>query len=118
MSVTPHNHNMYAVIGLYTGREDNAFWRQKDGEIEIAGGKSIGVGDAETLGRDIIHSVLNPINKKTAAIHVYGGDLMSPLNDRMQWDAETLKPAPLDMDDVKHRFAEFGQRYDQWEKQA
>ena len=28
MTLRPHNHNMWAVIGLYTGREDNIFWRR------------------------------------------------------------------------------------------
>ncbi len=27
MTLMPHNHNMWAVIGIYTGREDNIFWR-------------------------------------------------------------------------------------------
>ena len=28
MTVMPHNHQMWAVIGIYTGREDNVFWRR------------------------------------------------------------------------------------------
>jgi len=28
MTLMPHNHNMWAVIGIYTGREDNIFWRR------------------------------------------------------------------------------------------
>ena len=28
MTVMPHNHNMWAVIGIYTGREDNILWRR------------------------------------------------------------------------------------------
>jgi len=36
MTLLPHNHNMWAVIGIYTGREDNIFWRRIEGE---AGGK-------------------------------------------------------------------------------
>ena len=28
MTIMPHNHNMWAVIGVYTGREDNIFWRR------------------------------------------------------------------------------------------
>jgi predicted metal-dependent enzyme (double-stranded beta helix superfamily) len=28
MSLMPHDHQMYAVIGIYTGREDNVFWRR------------------------------------------------------------------------------------------
>ena len=28
MTIMPHNHQMWAVIGIYTGREDNIFWRR------------------------------------------------------------------------------------------
>jgi predicted metal-dependent enzyme (double-stranded beta helix superfamily) len=28
MNLLPHNHQMWAVIGIYTGREDNIFWRR------------------------------------------------------------------------------------------
>ena len=28
MTIMPHNHNMWAVIGVYCGREDNIFWRR------------------------------------------------------------------------------------------
>ena len=27
MTAMPHNHHMWAVIGMYGGREDNIFWR-------------------------------------------------------------------------------------------
>ena len=41
MALHPHNHEMWAVIGIYTGREDNIFWRRlKDadgGKIEAVG---------------------------------------------------------------------------------
>src|SRR6266852_8123628 len=41
MTVMPHNHEMWAVIGVYTGREDNIFWRRvpgcSDGKVEAAG---------------------------------------------------------------------------------
>ena len=32
MTLVPHNHNMWAVIGVYTGREDNIFWRRLKGD--------------------------------------------------------------------------------------
>ena len=61
MTIMPHNHLMWAVIGIYTGREDNIFWRRlPEGNgcrIEAAGAKSLGAGDVEPLGRDIIHTV-------------------------------------------------------------
>ena len=31
MTIMPHNHSMWAVIGIYTGREDNIFWRRLPG---------------------------------------------------------------------------------------
>src|SRR5215469_1568487 len=41
MVIMPHNHAMWAVIGVYSGREDNIFWRRlpavADGKIEAAG---------------------------------------------------------------------------------
>ena len=30
MTIMPHDHQMWAVIGIYTGREDNIFWRRLD----------------------------------------------------------------------------------------
>jgi hypothetical protein len=44
MMVMPHNHRMWAVIGIYSGREDNIFWRRIPGapnRIEAAGAKSL-----------------------------------------------------------------------------
>ena len=36
MALMPHNHQMFAVIGIYAGREDNIFWRRKERTIEAA----------------------------------------------------------------------------------
>ena len=79
MTLMPHNHRMWAVIGIYTGREDNIFWRR----VARAAGsrprapRRCREGDAVPLGRDIIHSVTNPIPRLTGAIHVYGGDFFA-----------------------------------------
>jgi predicted metal-dependent enzyme (double-stranded beta helix superfamily) len=111
MSLMPHDHQMYAVIGIYTGREDNVFWRRRGAVIEAAGAKSLGVGDVATLGRDIIHSVLNPIGKMTCAIHVYGGDFFDPPQPRSEWDHETLEERPWDIDKVRLLFSDAERRY-------
>lgn len=91
MTIMPHNHEMWANIGVYTGREDNIFWRRmpeaEGGKIEAAGAKSLEKQDATTLGRDIIHSVTNPLSKLTGAIHIYGGDFFHV--ERSEWDPET-----------------------------
>lgn len=104
MSLLPHNHNMWAVIGIFAGREDNVFWRRTEGTIEAAGAHSMGVSDVVPLGRDIIHSVLNPIGKMTRAIHVYGGDFFDPPRPRSEWDHETLTERPWDMDNTRRTF--------------
>lgn len=99
MTVMPHNHEMWAVIGIYTGREDNIFWRRikdaPDGRIEAAGARSLCKGDVVPLGRDIVHNVTNPIPRLTGAIHVYGGDFFEV--ERSEWDAESLTERPYDM---------------------
>ena len=99
MTIMPHNHEMWAVIGVYTGREDNIFWRrladQADGKVEAAGARSLGARDAVPLGRDIIHSVTNPLGRLTAAIHVYGGDFFA--TPRSEWDPEDLREQSYDV---------------------
>jgi len=54
MTIMPHNHTMWAVIGIYTGREDNIFWRRvanaPEGLVEAAGAKAISERDAVPLG--------------------------------------------------------------------
>ena len=103
MTIMPHDHRMWAAIGVYTGREDNIFWRRVTGDprglVEAAGAKSLGVGCAEPLGRDVIHSVTNPLGRLTAAIHVYGGDFYGA--KRSDWDPENL--LERDYDFALHR---------------
>ena len=117
MTLLPHNHNMFAVIGIYGGREDNVFWRRladvAEGEaaIEAAGADSMGSGQVATLGPEIIHSVANPIAKLTSALHVYGGDFFEPPVPRSQWDHESLVEQPWNMDDTRATFRNAETRY-------
>ncbi|HLK54135.1 MAG TPA: hypothetical protein VKU42_11810 [Candidatus Angelobacter sp.] len=107
MNLLPHNHQMWAIIGLYTGREDNIFWRRVPGNkglVEAAGARALREKDAEPLGRDIIHSVSNPIPKLTGALHVYGGDFFAA--DRSEWDAETLLEQQCNGEKMVRRFEE------------
>ena len=41
MMLLPHNHNMWASIGIYTGREDNIIWRARANAVEAAGAASL-----------------------------------------------------------------------------
>ena len=107
MNLLPHNHQMWAIVGLYTGREDNIFWRRvpgSNGLVEAAGARALREKDAEPLGRDIIHSVSNPIPKLTGALHVYGGDFFGV--PRSEWDAETLLEQQCNGEKMARRFEE------------
>ncbi|RZI39980.1 hypothetical protein EGT07_26150 [Herbaspirillum sp. HC18] len=111
MVLMPHNHQMFAVIGIYSGREDNIFWRRTATTIEAASARSLGIGDVAALGRDTIHSVLNPIGKMTCAIHVYGGDFFAPDEPRSEWEHENLVERPWDVERVKSLFCEAETRF-------
>jgi predicted metal-dependent enzyme (double-stranded beta helix superfamily) len=106
MTIMPHDHRMWAVIGIYTGREDNIYWRRlpsdADREIEAAGARSLCRGDCTPMGPDIIHSVTNPIPRLTGAIHVYGGDFLK--QERTEWDPETLHERPYDVAKARQLF--------------
>jgi len=110
MTLMPHDHRMAAAIGIYTGREDNIFWRRvgagedgAGGRIEAAGAKALCARDCAVLGRDIIHSVTNPIPRLTGAIHVYwGGDFLG--TGKSEWDPETLRERPYDREKAMRLF--------------
>src|SRR5260370_37313234 len=95
MTIMPHNHQMWAVIGIYTGREDNIFWRRvpggRGGKLEAAGAMALSARDAHPLGDNIIHSVTNPIARLTGAIHAYGGDFFGA--DRSERGPGTIEAA-------------------------
>jgi predicted metal-dependent enzyme (double-stranded beta helix superfamily) len=106
MVLMPHNHEMWAVIGIYAGREDNILWRRladdADGRIEAAGAKSLAPKDVIAFGPDVIHSVTNPLDRVTGAIHVYGGDFFAA--PRSEWDHESLVEKPYDIEAVLKKF--------------
>ena len=95
----PHNHLVWAEIGVYSGREDNIFWRRvaPEGtrEIEVIGAASLTAGSCCSLEADAIHSVNNPLDRTTGSLHVYGGALAEG-PPRSMWDGETLREMPLD----------------------
>ncbi|HEX6155996.1 MAG TPA: hypothetical protein VFZ54_08230 [Burkholderiales bacterium] len=108
MTIYPHNHRMWAVIGVYTGREDNIFWRRKERKVEAAGAQALCERDAVPLGPDIIHSVTNPIPRLTGAIHVYGGDFFGA--ERSEWDPETLLEGRYDAQKTMRHFEQANAR--------
>lgn len=97
-----HDHNMWATIGIYGGREDNQFFRRlDDGRIEPHTGRTITTTDAILLGSDVVHSVTNPTREWTAALHVYGGEFFT--TPRTMWNKDTGEPMNFDSDFVKEK---------------
>ena len=84
----PHNHKMWAVIGVYDGQELNRFFRYEDGELHEQGERLLEEGDVTVLGAEAIHSIANPLLTESAAIHVYGGDLVGR-SQRSMWNPHT-----------------------------
>jgi predicted metal-dependent enzyme (double-stranded beta helix superfamily) len=111
MTLLPHDHRMWAAIAVYVGREDNAFFRRVPddrGHLAETGGKVLDEGHVLLLGDDAIHSVHNPLERLTAAIHVYGGDFVR--EPRSQWGPGELEEHPYDLDFVMREFAEANAR--------
>ena len=94
MNLMPHNHRMWANIGIYTGREDNILWRKSETGIGAHEARALFKGDAVALPADVIHSVTNPLPRYTGGIHIYGGDFFDM--KRSHWNPETLAEEPSD----------------------
>jgi predicted metal-dependent enzyme (double-stranded beta helix superfamily) len=106
MFLLPHDHRMWAAIGVYAGTEDNVFFRRVPDDrvhIEETGAKELETGEVLLLGDDAIHSVENSRDRVTAAIHVYGGDFFD--EPRSQWGPGPAVEQPFDIDFVNQEFA-------------
>jgi len=102
MRIYPHDHRMWAAIGIYEGQEDNAFYRRSGpGEKTLV---ELVTGDTVVLGDDTIHGVANSRQGLTGAIHVYGGDFVN--QPRSQWGPGPVEERPYDIDDARRQFAE------------
>ncbi len=108
MNLMPHNHLMWASIGIYTGREDNIFWKETPDGIRAFGAEALFVKDTAMLPEDALHSVTNPLQRFTGGIHIYGGDFFN--TTRSQWDPETLEEEPSDGDRIRRIFQRENER--------
>jgi predicted metal-dependent enzyme (double-stranded beta helix superfamily) len=108
MVIQPHDHRMWAVIGIYGGREVNTFFRRGEHGLTRHGIKELSTGDTAPLGAAIIHAVTNPLDQLTGAIHVYGGDFFG--TPRSEWDPSTLEEHPYDVAHTLRVFEESNAR--------
>ena len=108
MNLMPHDHLMWANIGIYAGREDNIFWRRTEGAIEAYGADALFEKDTAALPVDALHSVTNPLLRFTGGIHIYGGDFFN--TTRSQWNPETLSEEPSDGAVIRRMFEQENRR--------
>jgi len=107
--LVPHDHLMWASIGVYSGREDNIMWRRSGGKIKATTAASVGAKEVFSLPSDAIHSVANPVEAYTAAIHVYGGNLAA--TRRSQWDPLSHHEEPFDLEEGRRILNEADRRF-------
>jgi predicted metal-dependent enzyme (double-stranded beta helix superfamily) len=108
MSLPAHDHRMWALIGVFAGREDNIHWHRTVGRLQAHGAAVLFPGDVAALPADAIHSVTNPLTRFTSGIHIYGGDFFA--TPRSQWDPESLVEAPSDGAAIRAMFERENQR--------
>jgi predicted metal-dependent enzyme (double-stranded beta helix superfamily) len=109
MALNPHEHRMFAVIGMYGGQEDNAFYRRSPTGLQAAGGKELPAGDVLVMGDDVIHSVANSREEFAVALHVYGGDFFT--GARSEWDFDTFEERPRDFERTRRLFEAANDRW-------
>jgi predicted metal-dependent enzyme (double-stranded beta helix superfamily) len=110
MTLYPHDHRMWAVIGLYGGEEQNAFYRRSSAGLQRAGGKELTRRDTVLLGEDVIHAVTNARSIPAEAIHIYGGDFFA--TPRSEWDPTTLEEREFQVENALQVFAEANARWE------
>jgi predicted metal-dependent enzyme (double-stranded beta helix superfamily) len=102
MVFKPHDHRMWAVIGIYGGLEQNIFYHRSEYGLKQHGTKGLQTKDTIPLGATIIHAVINPLGRITGAIHVYGGDFFA--TPRSEWNPQTFEEQPFDVADAIRAF--------------
>jgi len=90
----PHEHRVPAIIGLYQGTETSFSYR-RDGKALIQTERHDHAAPCvAALRADVIHSVVNMGDVRSAAIHVYFGDLTAV--ERSIWDLDLREERRFD----------------------
>jgi predicted metal-dependent enzyme (double-stranded beta helix superfamily) len=82
----PHEHRVPAMIGLYHGMETSFSYRRNGTALVQTERHDHAAPCVAVLPADVIHSVVNMGSARSAAIHVYFGDLTAV--ERSIWDLD------------------------------
>jgi len=100
-SAAPHNHNLWSVVSVCSGQEDNQFYERDGDGLKRTGEASVVAPGVLANTADVIHSICNPLDEPLLVLHAYGGDLFAV--ERSNWDPVTLKEKPFDWQQVRSR---------------
>ena len=90
----PHDHRVPAMIALYQGAETSFSYRRNGRALVRAERHDHAAPCVAALPADAIHSVVNLGDVRSAAIHVYFGDLTAV--ERSIWDADLREERRFD----------------------
>jgi predicted metal-dependent enzyme (double-stranded beta helix superfamily) len=90
----PHDHRVPAMIALYQGAETSFSYQRNGRALVRVKRHDYAAPCATALPADAIHSVVNLGDVRSAAIHVYFGDLTTV--ERSIWDADLLEERRFD----------------------
>ena len=101
---SPHEHRMWAVVGVYAGIEINVLYQRSARGLVEQSVRHLGRGEVLVLDESAIHAVTNPLRDRTVGLHVYGGDIAGV--NRNAWSPDGTE-VPFAEDSVERR-AMFG----------
>jgi predicted metal-dependent enzyme (double-stranded beta helix superfamily) len=95
----PHNHNIWSVVAVCGGQEDNEFFERDGDGLRQVGEATVVAPGVLANGAEVIHAIRNPLDEPLLALHAYGGDLFT--TPRSNWDPDTHEEIPFDWESVK-----------------
>jgi predicted metal-dependent enzyme (double-stranded beta helix superfamily) len=99
-----HNHLMAAVIGVWSGIEDNFLFSPQQHGVSPRGSQRVLAGDVIVLDALDIHDVHVPSASWSCALHVYLGDLIAA--PRSAWTNEESSETPFDGEKLRAHWLE------------
>lgn len=86
LQVPPHDHQMNAFIGVYSGAELNSFYEREAMTWKKTNEIQVGPGDVLSIAPDEIHSVTTAGGAPSCALHVYLGELTKVERSLFEWE--------------------------------
>jgi len=97
-----HNHTMPAIIGVWTGTEDNVIFEKAVHGVVAVDSIRVQAGQVLSLASDAIHDVHVPSSSWSGALHVYLGDLIGV--KRSEWSEPLMEESPFDGENLHEKW--------------